>query len=72
MFVSKGFNRAHKMGDTERQRLRYERTTGEILWESVRGARTKSESVTGNETIHEPVYEESDVQVVSTVEPPYK
>ena len=62
----------HGMGDDERQWLRYERTTGEILWESVRGARMKSEEVTGNETIHEPVCEESEVRVVATVEPPYR
>jgi len=62
----------HGMGDDERQWLRYERTTGEILWEYVRGARMKSESLTGNETIHEPVYEESEVRVVATVEPPYR
>lgn len=62
----------HGMGDDERQWLRYERTTGEILWEYVRGARWVSESLTGNEMIYEPAYEESDVRVVATVEPPYK
>lgn len=62
----------HGMGDDERQWLRYERTTGEVLWEYVRGVRTNKESLTGNETIHEPVYEESEAQVVATVEPPYR
>jgi hypothetical protein len=62
----------HGMGDDERQCLRYERTTGEILWEYVRGVRWESESLTGNETIHEPVCEASDVRVVATVEPPYR
>lgn len=62
----------HAMDADERQGLRYERTTGEILWEHVRGARMKSESLAENETIHEPAYEESDVRVVATVEPPYR
>lgn len=62
----------HGMGDDERQWLRYERTTGEILWEYVRSARMMSESLTGNETIHEPVYEESDVRIISTVELLYR
>lgn len=59
------------MGKDERKWLYYERTTGEILWKHVRGARWESESVAGNETIHEPVYEECDVRVIATVEPLY-
>lgn len=61
----------HSMGKDERQQLRYERTTGEILWEHFRGARWESESLTGNETVVESVYEASDVRVIATVEPPY-
>lgn len=61
----------HSMGDDEKQWLRYERTTSEILWEYVRGARWEPESLTGNETVYEPAYEESEVRVIEIVEPPY-
>jgi hypothetical protein len=61
----------HSMGDDERQALRYERTTGEILWESVQGADWEVHSLSGNETVYEPTYEESEVRVLATVEPPY-
>lgn len=61
----------HNIGKDERQWLHYEHTTGEILWKHVRGARWESESLTRNETIHEPVYEECDVHIIVTVEPPY-
>lgn len=62
----------HNVGDEERQWLQYERTTGEILWKHVRGTRWEEESLTGNETVHELAYDEADVRVVATVEPPYK
>lgn len=62
----------HSMGDDQRQQLRYERTTGEILCEYIRGTRMESEPLSGNETIHEPAYEESDVRVVATLEQPYR
>lgn len=62
----------HRMDRDERQCLRYERTTGEILWEYARGVHMESESLTGNETVHEPAFEETDVRVLATVEPPYK
>lgn len=62
----------HSMGDDERQSLRYERTTGEVFWEYARGAGWRSESLTGGETVHEPVVEESDVRVLARFEPPYR
>ena len=62
----------HSMGSSERQQLRYERTTGEILWEHFEGAQHESESMGGNETLHKPVYDNVEVRVVDTVEPPYK
>ena len=61
----------HSMGSDERQQLRYERTTGEILWEHPQGARYESESMVGSETLHVPVYDNFEVRVVDTVEPPY-
>ena len=61
----------HSMGSDERQQLRYERTTGEIIWEHFEGARYESESMVGNETLHTPVYDTVEVRVVDTVEPPY-
>jgi len=62
----------HSMGSNERQQLRYERTTGEILWEHFEGARYESESMVGNETLHTPVFDNVEVRVVDTVEPPYR
>ena len=62
----------HSLGSDERQQLRYERTTGEILWEHFEGARYESESVGSNETLHKPVYDSCEIRVVDTVEPPYK
>lgn len=62
----------HVAGDDERQSLRYERTTGEVCWEHARGVRWRSEPMSGGETVHEPVVEESDVRVLTTLEPPYR
>ncbi len=61
----------HSMGKDERQQLRYERTTGEILWEHFQGAQWESESFSGGETLYEAAYDAVDVRVVDTVEPPY-
>jgi|AntDeeMetagen134_2_1112570.scaffolds.fasta_scaffold13986_1 hypothetical protein len=62
----------HSLGFDARQQLRYERTTGEILWEHLQGARHESESMGRNETLHKPAYDNVDVRVVDTVEPPYR
>ena len=61
----------HSMSGDDRQQLMYERTTGEILWEYLRGAKQESESVSGGETLHTTTHEEVDVRVVDTVAPPY-
>jgi len=61
----------HSMGSNERQQLSYDRTTGEILWEHFEGARCESESVGSDETLHKPVYDNYEIRVVDTVEPPY-
>lgn len=61
----------HSMNDDETQFLRYERTTGEILWEYVQGADWDSQALTGNETVYERTYEQSEIRVLATVEPPY-
>jgi hypothetical protein len=61
----------HSKGD-EKQYVRYERTTSEILWENSKGASSKSIELTGNETVIESTIAETDVRVLATVEPPYK
>lgn len=61
----------HSMGDDERQALRYERTTSEILWEHVQGADWNAHSLSGNETLYESTCEASEVRVIATVVPPY-
>lgn len=60
----------HSLGEGERQQLTYERTTGEILWEHLRGARLDSTSLTGGETIHTPAFDQVQVRVLATVDPP--
>jgi hypothetical protein len=62
----------HSRGEDERESLRYERTTGEVLWEHARGIGWRSESLTGGESVHEPVVEEADVRVVARLDPPYR
>lgn len=54
------------------QCVRYERTTGEILWEHRKGAGTKEIPLSGGETIIEPTLEDCDVRVLTTVDPPYR
>ena len=61
----------HSMGSNERQHLRYVRSTGEIVWAHYQGARWREESLTGDETVMEPEYDDVDVQVIETVTPPY-
>ena len=63
---------SHSMGHNERQAIIYNRTTSEIYWEHVEGARTQPTHLTGGETVHEPLVEERDVRVIATVEPPYE
>ena len=59
----------NRSGD-ERRQLRYERTTGEILWEYMKGADTEWTSVGNGEAILEPTFEELEVRAVATVGPP--
>jgi len=61
----------HSMPGDDWQQLTYERTTGEILWEHFRGAQQEIESFSGDETLQTTSYEEVDLRVVDTVEPPY-
>lgn len=61
----------HSMGDDERQAIRYERTTSEILWEYVQGADWNAHSLSGNEILYESTCEASEIRVITTVEPPY-
>lgn len=63
---------SHSMGHDERQAIIYDRTTSEIYWEHVKGARTQPTDLTGGETVHEPVNDEHEVRVIATVEPPFK
>lgn len=62
----------HSTGNDEREWITYERSTGEILWQYVSGTRWNTESMSGNETLHTPVHDESEVKVIATVEPPYE
>lgn len=62
----------HSRDNDERQLIRYERTTSEIIWERVRGARWEAEDLTGGETIYEPDFDKREVRVITTVEPPYE
>lgn len=62
----------HSGPDDERQRIKYERTTSEIIWEYSKGARWESQELSGGETLHMPVHDELDVRVITTVEPPYE
>lgn len=61
----------HSAGDEERQQIRYERTTGEIVWERFRGVGREAESLSGGETVIEPVVDETEVRVLARVEPPH-
>ena len=61
----------HSMGSDEGQHLRYIRSTGEIVWVHHQGDGWREESLTGGETVMEPVYDDTDVRVVETVTPPY-
>lgn len=61
----------HAMPGDERQVVRYDRTTSEILWEHITGAGTREIELTGGETIIEPTVEERTVKVITTVDPPY-
>lgn len=61
----------HAMGDNERQVVRYERTTSEIVWEHRNGARWQETPLSGGETIIEPAFDDCTVRVIESVEPPY-
>lgn len=60
----------HYTGDDRRQLLGYERTTSEILCEDVRGARWKGQLRTRNETLYESEFDDVDIRVITTIEPP--
>lgn len=62
----------HSMADDEKQAIRYERTTSEIVWEHVNGAHWEAEPLIGGETVYEPVHDERHLRVLTAVEPPYK
>jgi hypothetical protein len=62
----------HSKGSGDREQVRYERTTGEILYEDIKGARWETETLSGGEAIQKPVFDSRDVQVLETVEPPYQ
>lgn len=62
----------HSMRDSERQAVRYERTTGEIVWEHVKGASWEAQSLSGGETVHEPTCDKREVRVLARGEPPYQ
>lgn len=62
----------HGMGDDEFQVVRYERWTSEIVWEHLRGHKWRTTTFAGGETLQEREFEERDLRVLTTVEPPYK
>jgi len=62
----------HSMGRDESRRLSYERTTGEIVLEHVRGQGWTTEEFADGETVHEPTVETKELRVVATVDPPYR
>ena len=62
----------HSAAGDEIQAIRYERTTGEILWERKRGCDRKTTEFASGETLSEPTYETHEMRVITTVEPPYE
>ncbi len=62
----------HSMGNDEREWITYERSTSEILYLYVDGTGWKTESFAGEGTLHTPTYDETEVRVITTVEPPYE
>jgi len=62
----------HSVNDDETKLIRYERTTGEIVWEHHTGARWEKIPLSGYESIVKPAFDESTVRVLTTVEPPYQ
>lgn len=61
----------HSPSTDERCSVRYERTTGEILYEYVKGGGWEEHEFAGGETLHVPVHEEHEAWVLTRVEPPY-
>lgn len=59
----------HRVGDSERQAVRYERSTGEIVWEHVKGASWEAQSLSSDETVYESTCDERDSRVLTRVEP---
>jgi hypothetical protein len=60
----------HSMRGDEQQRISYERTTGEIIFEHVRDEGFETTTFADGETLKEPVVEVLEVRVLTTVEPP--
>lgn len=61
----------HSGADDEAECIRYERTTSEILWERNKGARGRREEFSNGESLRTPTYDEAEVRVITTIEPPY-
>jgi len=62
----------HSPAKDELERVRYERTTGEIIYEYVKGGGHEEHDHGAGETLHVPIHDESEVRVITTVEPPYQ
>lgn len=61
------------LGSTdEGQCIRYDRSTSEITWEYFEGQHYETHEFSGGDTLHVPAFEEHEVRVITTVEPPYK
>ncbi|AQL44722.1 hypothetical protein BV210_18395 (plasmid) [Halorientalis sp. IM1011] len=61
----------HTIDEDEHKLIRYERTTGEIVYLHVRDARWETTTFTDGETLHEPAYDVVDSEVCEVVSPPY-
>ena len=61
----------HSGPGDETQLVQYERTISEIVWERWAGDGWEGKEI-GGETLHTPAVDNSDVRVITTVEPPYE
>lgn len=62
----------HSPSKEEREWVRYERTTSEIVYEYVKSGGCEEHEFADGETLHVPVHDECEVRVITTVEPPYR
>ena len=62
----------HSSPSDEGQAIRYERTTGEIIWERTESPGWKTTQFSDGETLYEPTADEREIRVITTVEPPYR